>query len=110
MSVHATIGAAVLGVMLAEAARRGWRHRRQAAAPRATTGPDVPMETLLSPSGRFKAVAYSRSAGVLRVEVFRLTEGDADERFWQRIAGPSFADPACVGQVMGDALRAASGE
>ena len=110
MNSHAAVGLAVLGVMLAEGLWRNWRRRRHAAARRVGTRPEVPLRELQSSSGRVKAVAYAHDERVLRVEVFRLVEGEADERYWRRVSGPSFADRGSVMDVMEDGLRRVSGD
>ncbi len=46
----------------------------------------------------------------IAVEVFRLTDGEPDERYWRRTSGPSFVDRSGLADVMADVLRGASGE
>jgi hypothetical protein len=110
MNSHIAIALAVFAVLLVPwawgVAKRAWRARR--------TGTHLQPEKVvgeqLSPSGRFKVVAYSHSAGALRVQAFQRLEDEPTEAFWVQVGSSSFADPGSVAQVMSEALRAASGE
>jgi hypothetical protein len=110
MNQHIAIGLTVLGVMLAGAAWRRWKRRSHAVLPCVAARPDTPVEELLTPSGRFKAVAFEHDGRAYRVEVFELVGNGQEDGYWRRVAGSSFADGVRLGAVLQDNLRAASGE
>jgi hypothetical protein len=109
MTRQVAIELIVLGVVLGDAVRLRWQRRRDQLPSPAVAGLDSPVQELVSPSGRFKAVAFRRDGGAYRVEVFQLVHGEGDERLWRRVAGPSFADNASLARVLEDGLREASG-
>ncbi len=110
MNRHVAIGLSVLGIMLAEAGWHAWRRRSRSLPSRVAARLDVPVQEMLSESGDVKAVAYAHDDRVFRVEVFRLADGEADEQFWRRVSGVSFADRTRLADVMEQAVHEASDE
>ncbi len=110
MNKHVAIAVAILSVMITRTVWQRRKHRARGRPPGVASKPDDPIQELVSPSGRFKAVAYVHDGVTFRVEVFRLTDGEPDERYWRRTSGPSFVDRSGLAGVMAGVLRGASGE
>ncbi len=107
--MSAGLAGALLAVVGGLIALRFWlgrqRESRGVIASVASGAYEKPVEEWLSPSGKFKAVAYAHADGVFRVERFQRFVDDAVGPYWCPIGGASFVDRAGLSAVVQEALR-----